>query len=322
MDFKSLKESRKVEFKSSFEKEVIITLAAFANTRGGKVILGLDDKGKVTGIDLGPETEQKYLNDIKTSTYPQLIPHSDVYEVEGKTVLIFEINEYPVKPVACKNRYYKRVKNSNHMLSLEEIVDLRQQSLDISFDSHEVKESLADLDISLMEKFTEIVAEAFFLTGDIEKYGTGFIRIRKQLNELKTATYKIDEVGDFFRVKLLDTRSYDLEKDSVNGFIDPAKEFSDVEKDVENITYDVEKDVEKKFNLSKNQILILKSIQKNRNLTQENLSKIVGITLRNIQNNMIKLKEKGVLKRIGPDKGGYWKVIVKLPETDKKNELT
>lgn len=482
MDFKSLKESRKVEFKSSFEKEVIITLAAFANTRGGKVILGLDDKGKVTGIDLGPETEQKYLNDIKTSTYPQLVPHSDVYEVEGKTVLIFEINEYPVKPVACKNRYYKRVKNSNHMLSLEEIVDLRQQSLDISFDSHEVKESLADLDISLMEKFIEkvnskgrvsllddmvtnmtklkfiqsgrstlagmllfgdhgysihigrfkaedtiiddllikaplftaleeamifikkhinlsyefegklerkevwqypldvirefllnavvhrdykhstdivikifdnriiftnpgtlfgsltlkdlekddytssirnkIVAEAFFLTGDIEKYGTGFIRIRKQLNELKTATYKIDEVGDFFRVKLLDTRSYDLEKDSVNGFIDPAKEFSDVEKDVENITYDVEKDVEKKFNLSKNQILILKSIQKNRNLTQENLSKIVGITLRNIQNNMIKLKEKGVLKRIGPDKGGYWKVIVKLPETDKKNELT
>ena len=36
----------------------------------------------------------------------------------------------------------------------------------------------------------------------------------------------------------------------------------------------------------------------------------------------IKLKEKGVLKRIGPDKGGYWKVLVKLSETDKKNERT
>ena len=469
MDFKSLKESRKVEFKSSFGKEVIITLVAFANTRGGKVILGLDDNGKVKGIELKSETEQKYLNDIKTSTYPQLLPHSDIYEVDGKTVLVLEINEYPVKPVAYKNRYYKRVKNSNHMLTLEEIVDLRQQSLDISFDAHSVEEGLSCLDTSLMEKFIEkvnskgrisllddmvtnmtklkfiksgkatlagmllfgnhgysihvgrfkaedtiiddllvkapllialeetlifikkhinlsyefdgslerkevwqypldvirefllnavvhrdykhstdivikifdnrvifsnpgtlfgkltlkdlekddyissirnkIVAEAFFLTGDIEKYGTGFIRIRKKLNKLKTATYKISEIGDFFRVELLDTRSYDTGKD-------PVKEFSDVE----NITYDVEKDVEKKFNLSKNQILILKSIQKNKNLTQEKLSEIVGITLRNIQNNMIKLKKKGVLKRIGPDKGGYWKVLVKLSETDKKNK--
>ncbi|WP_299976278.1 RNA-binding domain-containing protein [Desulfobacula sp.] len=472
MDFKNLKESRKVEFKSTFGKEVIITLVAFANTRGGKVILGLDDKGKVKGIELGAETEQKYLNDIKTSTYPQLLPHSDTYEVDGKTILVLEINEYPVKPVAYKNRYYKRVKNSNHMLSLEEIVDLRQQSLDISFDAHIVDESLPDLDTTLMEKFIEkvnskgrisllddmatnmtklkfikagkttlagmllfgnhgysihigrfkaedtiiddllikaplltaleeamifikkhinlsyefdgslerkevwqypldvirefllnavvhrdykhstdivikifdnriifsnpgtlfgkltlkdlekddyissirnkIVAEAFFLTGDIEKYGTGFIRIRKQLKELKTATYKISEIGDFFRVELLDTRSYDLEKD-------PVKESNDLEKDVRNITNDVRKDVrnitndvEKKISLSKNQILILKSIKKNRKLTQENLSEIVGITLRNIQNNMEKLKKMGALKRVGSTKGGYWKVLVKL----------
>ena len=148
---------------------------------------------------------------------------------------------------------------------------------------------------------------------------TGFVRIRKKLNELKTAAYKISEVGDFFRVELLDTRSNDVENDPVNGFVDPVKEFSDSEKDVRK---DVRKDVEKKISLSKNQILILKSIQKDRNLTQENLSEIVGITLRNIQNNMKKLKEVGALKRVGSTKSGYWKVVVKLPETDKKNELT
>jgi len=157
----------------------------------------------------------------------------------------------------------------------------------------------------------KIVAEAFFLTGDIEKYGTGFIRIRKKLNELKTAAYKISEVGDFFRVELLDTRSNDVENDPVNGFVDPVKEFSDSEKDVR-------KDVEKKISLSKNQILILKSIQKDRNLTQENLSEIVGITLRNIQNNMKKLKEVGALKRVGSTKSGYWKVLVNPSGTNKK----
>jgi len=46
MAIKKLKESRTVEFKSSFGKEVIISLVAFANTRGGKVVLGLDDKGR------------------------------------------------------------------------------------------------------------------------------------------------------------------------------------------------------------------------------------------------------------------------------------
>ncbi len=470
MDFKNLKESRKIEFKSSFGKEVIITLAAFANTRGGRVILGLDDKGKVKGIELKAETEQKYLNDIKTSTYPQLIPHSDIYEVDGKTVLVLEINEYPVKPVAYKNRYYKRVKNSNHLLSLEEIVDLRQQSLDISFDAHVVDESLSDLDTSLMEKFIEkvnskgrislmddlvtnmtklrfiksgkptlagmllfgnhgysihigrfkaedtiiddllikaplltaleeamifikkhinlsyefdgslerkevwqypldvirefllnavvhrdykhttdivikifdhriifsnpgtlfgkltlkdlerddytssirnkIVAEAFFLTGDIEKYGTGFIRIRRQLKDLKTATYKISETGDFFRVELLDTRSYDLEKDVENIT-------SDLKNDLKNKFPDLKKDLESRFNLTTNQVLIIKSVLENREITQQLLSEIVGISQKNIRNNMKKLKEKGVLKRIGPKKGGYWEVLVNLPETDK-----
>jgi len=140
---------------------------------------------------------------------------------------------------------------------------------------------------------------------------TGFGRIRKKLNELKTAAYKISEVGDFFRVELLDTRSNDVENDPVNGFVDPVKEFSDSEKDVR-------KDVEKKISLSKNQILILKSIQKDRNLTQENLSEIVGITLRNIQNNMKKLKEVGALKRVGSTKSGYWKVLVNPSGTNKK----
>ncbi len=43
------------------------------------------------------------------------------------------------------------------MLSLDEIVDLRQQSLDISFDAHTVEENLAGIDTQLMEEFIEKV---------------------------------------------------------------------------------------------------------------------------------------------------------------------
>ncbi|MDI6687830.1 MAG: ATP-binding protein, partial [Desulfobacterales bacterium] len=47
-----MKESGTVEFKSSFGKEVIISLVAFANTEGGKVFVGVNDKGKVVGVDI------------------------------------------------------------------------------------------------------------------------------------------------------------------------------------------------------------------------------------------------------------------------------
>jgi len=67
-------ESETVEFKARFNKETIVSLAAFANTKGGKVIVGADRKGRVTGIKAGRETVQRYLNEIKVATYPQILP--------------------------------------------------------------------------------------------------------------------------------------------------------------------------------------------------------------------------------------------------------
>lgn len=55
-------ESLHVEYKKTFGKEVVISLVAFANAEGGKVYLGIDDNGEVTGAEVGPETIQRYLN--------------------------------------------------------------------------------------------------------------------------------------------------------------------------------------------------------------------------------------------------------------------
>jgi len=163
MDIKKLirsGESETVEFKASFGKEVIITLVAFANTEGGKVVVGVNNAGRPTDLQITPEAQQRYLNEIKVSTYTQIIPHVTSFEFEEKNILIFEISEYPIKPVSYKNRYYKRVRNSNHTLSLDEIVDLQQQSLNISFDAYPLNENLASLDQFLMKTFIEKAASA------------------------------------------------------------------------------------------------------------------------------------------------------------------
>lgn len=146
-------ESQQVEHKKSFGKEVIISLVAFANTEGGKVIVGIDDKGIACGVEVGPETLQRYLNEIKVATYPQLFPKIWIDEEGEKHLLVFEVNEYPVKPVAYKNRYYKRVHNSNHLLTLEEIVDLQQQSLSVSYDAYPSPHTFSELNQGLIEEF-------------------------------------------------------------------------------------------------------------------------------------------------------------------------
>ena len=150
-------ESQQVEYKKSFGKEVIISLAAFANTDGGKVIVGMDDKGNATGVEVGPETVQRYLNEIKVATYPQLLPKIRVDRKDDKNILVFEVMEYPVKPVAYKNRYYQRLHNSNHLLTLEEIVDLQQQSLSVSYDAYPSPHTITELDQGLIEEFFERV---------------------------------------------------------------------------------------------------------------------------------------------------------------------
>ncbi|MBI5756856.1 MAG: ATP-binding protein [Nitrospirae bacterium] len=45
-------ESETVEFKTSFDREVIETLVAFANTKGGKVFVGISDNGKAAGVQI------------------------------------------------------------------------------------------------------------------------------------------------------------------------------------------------------------------------------------------------------------------------------
>lgn len=80
MDIKAMiaaGESEVLEFKASFGKDVIVSLAAFANTHGGRVIIGVADDGKVRGVNVGRETLQRYLNEIKTATYPKLLANAD-----------------------------------------------------------------------------------------------------------------------------------------------------------------------------------------------------------------------------------------------------
>lgn len=71
------------------------------------------------------------------NTSPSIIPEVEIVETDGKTIAVMTIGEFPVKPISFKGRYYKRVANSNHLLSVTEIANMHLQSLQLSWDSYE-----------------------------------------------------------------------------------------------------------------------------------------------------------------------------------------
>ena len=58
-----------------------------------------------------------------------------------------------------------------------------------------------------------------------------------------------------------------------------------------------------------NQMLILDEFLKDNKISMTDLAKKIGISRRKILDNINKLKEKGLLKRVGNNKTGYWKII-------------
>ncbi|MBR6105250.1 MAG: winged helix-turn-helix transcriptional regulator [Paludibacteraceae bacterium] len=61
--------------------------------------------------------------------------------------------------------------------------------------------------------------------------------------------------------------------------------------------------------VTERQVVILEEIGKNTYITAQQLSDILGISLRKTKENLSKLKERGIIRRVGPDKGGHWEII-------------
>ena len=118
-----LKENLYTEFKLSFNEETIISLVAFANAKGGMVYVGVKDSGEPCGVTLNPESVQQWINEIKQKTEPAIIPDTEIIELQSKTIVTLQVQEYPIKPVSYKGRYYRRQANSNHLMSAVEIAN-------------------------------------------------------------------------------------------------------------------------------------------------------------------------------------------------------
>lgn len=158
MDTKELKklissgESQTVEFKESFGEETLETLASFANTGGGIVLIGVADDGTVKGAHTGRETLRAWANKIAQAT--GLHPAIQRTTLHGKSVASLAIAESQLKPVAFGGRYFKRISSSNRRMSEEDITRLVLEKVGATWDEvPEPRAALGDISPGALNAF-------------------------------------------------------------------------------------------------------------------------------------------------------------------------
>lgn len=145
-------ESDRVEFKESLDDEAIESISAFANTKGGTVLIGVTDKGLVKGVMLGKETLRVWANDIAQAT--RINVRFERHTIEGKTVVAVHVVEGKVKPLPCRGRYFTRVGNSNRQLTEDDIIRMVLEKVGATWDEIiEPRATWDDLDPKQIETF-------------------------------------------------------------------------------------------------------------------------------------------------------------------------
>ena len=151
-------ESDTVEFKTTFNRGVIESMVAFANTNGGALYVGVKDNGSIVGVDITKESIQNWVNEIKNKTSPSVIPSVNTEEVQNKVIVVFSVSAYPIKPVAFQGKFYKRIANSNHLMTSDEIADEHLKTLNSSWDYYpDSHHTFADLDMKKVRSFIRSV---------------------------------------------------------------------------------------------------------------------------------------------------------------------
>lgn len=92
-------ENEKLEFKSNLQKEAIAkVLASFLNTKGGRLIIGLEENGGVVGIKNAGVQSQELRQYLVQSIVPDSPIDIDVIEIKGKELVICKVQEGTKQP--------------------------------------------------------------------------------------------------------------------------------------------------------------------------------------------------------------------------------
>lgn len=101
-----MKETNILEFKEEISKSFLKTVSAFSNYNGGTIIFGIDDNGKIKGIENPDKRCLDIENRINDNIFPQPNYHLEVDDLNQTISLI--VNPGENKPYLYNSKAFKR----------------------------------------------------------------------------------------------------------------------------------------------------------------------------------------------------------------------
>ncbi len=143
-------ESERIEYKSQMVDDIYKEVIAFANTNGGIIYIGIDDKGNLTGIDDVDETYTRLTNGIRDAIQPDVTMFVRYVLQENKVIRI-EVGEGSYKPYYLKSKGMKPTG-----------VYIRQGASSVQASPDQIRRMIKDSDGDIFEEMRTVTQELSF----------------------------------------------------------------------------------------------------------------------------------------------------------------
>jgi len=149
-------ENSYIEFKEEIikAKDLAEEIVAFANSKGGIILIGIDDDSNIIGVK-DDNIEEKIMNICRNNCIPNIIPIYNEIILSDKTVSIINIPKGLDKPYyTVDHKYYIRVGTTKRIASREELLRLFEANGALHFDISPIERtSIKDLNIDIIRDY-------------------------------------------------------------------------------------------------------------------------------------------------------------------------
>ena len=156
-------EGYKTEFKRNVNTDLSKELVAFANASGGRIFIGVEDNGTVSGVTID--------NSLKSKVAMMAHECDPAVEVELEAfnnVLILNVPEGKDKPYRCTNGFYIRNGASSIKLGTQDIIGFIQSEGKVKFDElkNEAVKYPGHIDNAAIARFKQLSDITATITND------------------------------------------------------------------------------------------------------------------------------------------------------------
>lgn len=172
-------ESERIEYKSQMIDDIYKKVIAFANTNGGVIYIGIDDKGKLIGIDNVDETYTRLTNGIRDAIAPDVTLFVR-YILQNNKVIQIEVGEGSYKPYYLKSKGMK-----------PNGVYVRQGASSVQASPDQIRRMIKDSDGDVFEEMRTATQELSF-----EEAERAFKRYKVDFSEEKYIALGLRNIHD------------------------------------------------------------------------------------------------------------------------------